>query len=106
MAPSAGTPSRQAGYELQAKCYALAAFAAGATAVEAVFCFVEHGPSEVAFTFDATDAARIRDELEARIQRMAADTQTHLAAYDADVCYACPALGGVCPVDPPEAARS
>ena len=42
-APSGRTASRMAGYELQARCYALAAFEAGARRVEAVFCFVEQG---------------------------------------------------------------
>ena len=67
-APSGETASRMAGYELQARCYALAAFEAGARRVEAVFCFVEQGAQAVSFDFTAEDAPAIRADIERRIK--------------------------------------
>jgi len=103
--PDGASGDRCDGYELQAKCYALAAFEAGAREVEAVFCFVEHGPRELVFTFSADDSAKIRDEIGARIERMASDTSTHLGVYQPEICDSCPALGGVCPIDSPPRRR-
>ena len=70
-APSGETASRMAGYELQARCYALAAFEAGARRVEAVFCFVEQGAQGVSFDFSAEDAPAIRADIERRIKAIA-----------------------------------
>lgn len=103
-APSGSAQARLSGYELQAKCYALAAFAVGAQSAEAVFSFVEQGPTELSFAFSADDAPRIREEIESRIEAMAVDTSTHKAEYDPEACSFCPGLGGVCPVAGPQGA--
>jgi len=103
-APSPEAVQRLAGYELQARCYALAAFSAGASAVEAVFCFVEHGAQEVRFEFVPSEADAIKADLDERVERIVAAEATHLPRYDSEVCQWCPGLGGVCPIDPPSGA--
>jgi len=96
------TNERLAAYELQAACYALAAFESGAENVEVAFSFVEHGGATITHEFARnTDHAMIRGEIEARIERIATERSTHLDHYDANVCSSCPALGGLCPIDAP-----
>ena len=102
-APSGKTRSRMSGYALQARCYALAAFEAGARRVEAVFCFVEQGARGVDFDFTAEEDPAIRADIARRIQAIAEQPATHLPEYDPEACAWCPALGGVCPIDPPGA---
>jgi len=100
--PDEATRERLAAYELQAACYALAAFESGAENVEVAFSFVEHGGVTITHTFArCADHARIRGEIEARIERIATERSTHLDHYDANVCSSCPALGGLCPIDAP-----
>jgi len=100
--PDDATSERLGAYELQAKCYALAAFESGAEKVEVAFCFVEHGDAVISHEYDrSADHAAIRAEIESRIDRIAAEPSTHLTHYDANVCSSCPALGGLCPIDPP-----
>ena len=101
-APSGKTASRMTGYELQARCYALAALEAGARRVEAAFCFVEQGAQAVSFEFSAEDAPTIRADIERRIRAIAGQPVTHLTKYDPEACAWCPALGGVCPIDRPK----
>jgi len=103
-APSGGDDRRDAAYQLQAQCYALAALESGAEDVEVAFCFVEHGCRAVTFRFTRDDVERVRSELERRVQSIVDDEITHLATYDAGVCEQCPALGGICPIDRPEPA--
>lgn len=98
--PSEGS-QRAAGYELQARCYALAALRAGARAVDVVFVFVEHEGAMVEFTFTSADADTIAAELRARVAQLATGEFPHLDAYDPEVCAGCAALGGLCPVNGP-----
>ncbi len=100
--PEEATSERRAAYALQAACYALAAFESGAENVEVAFSFVEHGGVTITHAFArSADHARIRGEIEARIERIATERSTHLDHYDANVCSSCPALGGLCPIDAP-----
>lgn len=101
-APDEATSERRAAYELQAACYALAAFESGAENVEVAFSFVEHSGVTVTHTFSRReDHGAIRAAIEARIDRIATGGSTHLTHYDSNVCSSCPALGGLCPIDPP-----
>ncbi len=100
--PDDATGERLAAYELQAACYALAAFESGADNVEVVFSFVEHGGVAITHVFArSADHDAIRAAIEARIDRIATERSSHLAHYDANVCSSCPALGGLCPIDAP-----
>ena len=93
---------RYAAYELQARCYALAAFESGAETVEVVFCFVEHEAMTITLEFAREhDHETIREDVCHRIELIAAGQQNHLPEFDANVCRGCPALGGLCPIDPP-----
>jgi len=104
--PDEADSQRLTAYELQARCYALAAFECGAEMVEVAFCFVEHDAVTVdyAFTRDG-DHRAIRDDIEARIARITTGATAHLARYDANVCSSCPAVGGLCPIDAPPSRR-
>ena len=59
----------------------------------------------MSFDFTVEDASAIRADIERRIKAIAEQPVTHLAEYDPEACAWCPALGGVCPIDPPRAGR-
>lgn len=100
--PDDATIERLAAYELQAACYALAAFESGAQNVEVAFSFVEHDGVTISHEFTSgVDHGEIRASIEARIAQISTERSTHLAHYDANVCSSCPALGGLCPIDAP-----
>ncbi|MBA4369958.1 MAG: hypothetical protein C0418_00050 [Coriobacteriaceae bacterium] len=88
-------------YGLQARCYALAAFAAGAQRVRARFVFVELEARTVDLEFRAEEADAIRAEIGGRVVAMERGEYAPLETYRADVCGECVALGGLCPVDRP-----
>ncbi len=69
-APLDDSDPRISGYELQARCYALAVLEAGAASVEAAFCFVEHEARVRHFDFTARDMPAIRADLQERIDRI------------------------------------
>lgn len=98
-APGADSP-RLPGYRLQASCYALATLKAGAEEVEVVFAFLEHGAENLTFRFDCGDLPALEDAIRARIARIESSEFPHLESYSAEVCWNCPALGGLCPVRP------
>ena len=56
----------------------------------------------MSFDFTAGDAPAIREDIERRISAIAQQPVTHLPEYDPEACAWCPALGGVCPIDPPQ----
>lgn len=95
---------RQSGYELQARCYALAALRDGASEVEVAFAFVEHGEQTLTLHFSAGDAETIEAELRARVADIEHSEFPHLSAYDASVCEGCGAVDGLCPIDSPRGA--
>ncbi len=95
------SPSRLAGYRLQADCYALGAIRAGASKVSVNFVFVEHDAFTLAFEFTVGDAEGIAAGIEERLELIRGGRFPHLDAFDVAVCGECPALGGICPVDDP-----
>ena len=95
---------RDEAYELQAQCYALAAFGAGAREVEVNFVFVEHGDSEGRrFEFSAKDEDSIRAEVLGIVEELREDLSRHLPEYRRGLCDRCPAVGGICPITIPVA---
>lgn len=92
-------------YELQARCYALAALRGGAQSVEAAFVrpqVVEEGGSlqAVSYRFAATYAETISSDLLARWDEIAVGTYPPLEKWDDRVCPSCPIAQGICPVRP------
>lgn len=81
---------RQA-YELQGRCYALAAFRDGCTSVEVLFVRPEVGGETVGFTLDARDAHDTEERLLALYRRIAAGEAGAIHAVDGDECFGCPA---------------
>ena len=90
-------------YKLQARCYAVAAFAVGARRVRARFVFVELEGQTVDFEFEAAAAEAIRAEILGRVEAMQRGEYAPLPAYRAEVCGECVALGNFCPLDAPGA---
>lgn len=100
--PTEAEPERLRAYELQARCYALAAFEGEAKEVEVAFCFVEHEAQTITHQFTRErDHAALRAEIERRIDATATEDLRHLPAFDRNVCEGCPGLGGLCPIDAP-----
>lgn len=87
-------------YRLQGECYALAALAAGASAVRVVFMELERG-RETSYRYSATDHAMLRTSVEGILGRMTREGYPPLDAYDRSLCETCPGLGGMCPVTRP-----
>lgn len=88
-------------YELQARCYAVAAFADGAREVTVEFlrpqCLNDHGqPHTTTFTFATPDVAAIQAQIQAAHQRMAAGEYDALAARDREVCRGCAIAENLC----------
>jgi ATP-dependent exoDNAse (exonuclease V) beta subunit len=99
-----GSPEREAGYALQARCYALAALRAGAGRVDVTFAFVEQGASvSREFGFVASDADDILDQLRGIVESLKSDPKRHLDSYSPALCGRCPGFETVCPVSAPRA---
>lgn len=92
-------------YRLQAECYALAAFHAGATSVEAVFAELERG-REVAFYFGEADRTMLAERIADPIRGIAQGRFEPLEQYARGLCDTCPGFGGLCPVTRPQAGAS
>ena len=87
-------------YRNQAECYALAAIAAGARRVRAMFIRLERDGELYEFEFAAPDAERIRAALRHTLSAMAQGHYAPLETYRHDTCDECPALYGLCPTRP------
>lgn len=89
-------------YELQAKCYALAAARDEAQKVEAVFLrpevLVDGQPQTVRFHYSADEALAFAGDLLNVHDRMSEGSYGHLSQWDDHVCGSCPALRQMCPV--------
>ncbi|HET6350622.1 MAG TPA: UvrD-helicase domain-containing protein [Coriobacteriia bacterium] len=99
-APDRGS-SRMEGYELQARCYALAALEHGASSAEVDFVFVDHDVEPVKFVFEAQKAAALKDGLNAIVAEIREQPLTHLACYEEQTCKGCPAYRTLCPIEGP-----
>ena len=87
-------------YRTQAECYALAALKAGATAVDVRFVEVERGCRETRYSYVSGDAERIEAGITGILEKMGRGEFPHLAEFAQDPCGDCPALGGICPINP------
>ena len=99
---SGGPDELAARYELQAKCYALAALVDGCDSAEVVFVRPEvmapnGDPQETRFGFGAADADGLRAEIDSRYGRIAASAFDALPCRDETICRDCPAPQGLCP---------
>jgi hypothetical protein len=81
-------------YELQRLVYALAAFRAGAEAVEIVYAFLERPEEPVARTFERAELPTLEAELSAAIDRI--QNGRFVPTPSAFACAGCPALDVVC----------
>ncbi len=87
-------------YQTQAECYALAALKAGATAVSVRFVELERECRETRYEFSPGDAQGIETAILATLEKMERGEFPHLAEFTQDACGDCPALGGLCPINP------
>lgn len=87
-------------YRLQGECYALAAFAMGATRVRAVFAELAHG-REVEFTITADERSGIEERIASVVGRISAGEYPWREEYERALCESCPGLGGMCPITRP-----
>ena len=87
---------RKAGYRLQAECYALAALETGAKEVEMVFAFVEQGARVDTYTFAASDAKRLRSEMQARVSAISDGVLDPPVGGAGEYCEECPVNGTLC----------
>lgn len=89
-------------FELQARCYALAAAVDGARNIEAVFVrpevIIGGAPQTVGFSFTDDQARALAPELELMHQNMKSGTWPHKERWSDDLCGICPALPGMCPI--------
>ena len=91
------SPERRRGYELQARCYALAELKRGASSVEVRFVFVEQGPREIVMSFSAGERSEIEAELASRIGRvLAASVAAPEPTPSPAACGGCPGTLGIC----------
>lgn len=88
-------------YRLQAVCYALAAFAAGATGVTVRVLEVETG-RETIFAFERRDQVALESEVTSLTDRMRAGAYEPRGTYERASCETCPAFGSLCPVTRPD----
>ncbi len=84
-------------YRLQGRCYALAAFGAGASSVRVVFFELERDRTTT-YTYERAERASIESSVSEIIERMSARGFAEYAGYDRALCETCPGLGGMCPV--------
>ncbi|PKQ20286.1 MAG: hypothetical protein CVT66_05830 [Actinobacteria bacterium HGW-Actinobacteria-6] len=87
-------------YRAQAECYALAVLKSGAQLVSVRFVEVERDCRETRFDFGVDGAAVIEEGLLATVDKISAGRFEPLSAYTAGACEDCPALGGMCPINP------
>lgn len=87
-------------YDLQGRCYALAAFGAGAQRVRVVFAELERR-REIRYEFGPQDAPLMEAEVMEILGRMARGEFEPRSSYDAELCETCPGLGALCPVSRP-----
>jgi len=87
-------------YRAQAECYALATLRGGATSVQVRFIEVERDCREIRYEFSPGDAERIEGDILGTLENMERGVFPHLAEYAKGVCGDCPALGGLCPINP------
>lgn len=90
-------------YELQARCYALAALRNGASSVELAFVRpqvieADGMPQSFRYPFEAGDVDEIAQELLAYWDEMHAGAYQPLESWDDYTCPSCPIAEGVCPV--------
>lgn len=98
-----GDPARQRDaqeYRAQAECYAVAAFALGATRVEV--CFFElKGGRVIPFVYERADLDALSSRLSSQIEGVRSGGYEPLDRYSPFACPECPALGNLCPVSSP-----
>lgn len=87
-------------YRTQAECYALAVLKAGATAVDVRFVEVERECRETRYSYVPEDAERIEAGIAGILEQMERGEFPHLTEFAQDPCGDCPALGGICPINP------
>ena len=87
-------------YRAQAESYALAVLRSGARHVSVRFVEVERDCRETRFDFGADDAVAIEEGLLATIEEISVGRFAPLLQYTAGACEDCPALGGMCPINP------
>jgi ATP-dependent exoDNAse (exonuclease V) beta subunit len=96
-------------FELQARCYALAAAVDGARSIEAVFVRPEvvigSAPQTVSFSFTDDQARSLAPELELMHQNMKSGSWPHKERWAEDLCGSCPVVPGMCPIKAAENAR-
>lgn len=93
-------------FELQARCYGLAAIRDGCEQVDVVFALVEcpdgsGEPARVSYAFAASEARGIEEEILARHARMMTGEHRALDRWEPSVCAGCPIAGGLCAVSAP-----
>lgn len=94
-------PGDAARFERQMRCYALAALAGGAEAVETAIYDVNAGDISAAWTFAAGQRAELEAELHEVLGKIARSDFAPLGRYDHASCVGCPALGGLCSIRGP-----
>jgi len=88
-------------FELQAKCYALAALSAGAAEVRVVFVELQRDGRQTEFSYTQRAQQALKAELGGLVAAMARGVYEPLGAYDAYVCAGCPAYGSLCGISGP-----
>lgn len=91
-------------YELQGRCYALAALRSGARSVRVEFVHPERGCATESFVFGSRDAQRIESDIAEVLDGIGRGEFPHLDSYEENTCRGCPALDGLCPVTRPASA--
>jgi len=89
-------------YELQGKCYALAALVDGCTSVDVAFVYPEvigadGEPVEIRTTYHADDEPQLRAAIGEICERLISSDMPHLPRRVESVCADCPAPEGLCP---------
>ncbi len=87
-------------YRAQAECYALAALKAGATEVDVRFVELERECRETRYRYAPGDAERIETDILGILEKMERGEFPHRAEFAQEPCGDCPALGGICPINP------
>jgi RecB family exonuclease len=88
-------------YRTQAECYAVAAFAMGASLVEVRFVALRQACQATVFEYGIGDAGALRAKIESRIESLRHGEYEPLRRYDPFACPECPVLGNLCPVSAP-----
>jgi len=93
-------------YELQAKCYALAALMGGAETATVRFVYPEvlggdREPRQLLYRYESRDAKRIESSLLAQWEAMADKPYRATSRWCPEPCSGCPASGSVCELTDP-----